>query len=211
MTRGWSAPPTATAAHAPSPLAELTRLDAGALVRCGLRRRARAALSTAAMALLDTDSAWARSSRSSPRRARESAHHAGRARRAARPRPAARRCILSSFDEDALAVARDRGSRKCPRALIVEAVPRRLARADRASGVQRAPCRPTQARCANRRRSRAGWCRCAPIRSTSRRGPGSVFSWGAAAVFTDCPDVILSGIGHGTDGAGLACIGERAQ
>ncbi len=78
-------------------------------------------------------------------------------------------CILSSFDEDALALARNNGP-EIPRALIVKAVPRRLARADRASGVQRAPCRSTQARCAHRRRGRVAGALARLSRSTRRSG-----------------------------------------
>jgi len=102
--------------------------------------------------------------------------------------------VLSSFDEDAVALARDQAP-EIPRALIVKTVPRDWrVRAERlglsALHVdQRTLDRATVAAVAERM----------PLRAYTVNAPDraqTLFVWGADAVFTDCPDVISSADGH---------------
>ena len=110
--------------------------------------------------------------------------------------------VLSSFDEAALAVAMDEAP-EIPRALIVKAVP------------------PDW-------RARTGRLRCAalhadqrgldarliaevaghmPIRAYTVNAPGraaALFDWGVGAVFTDCPDMLISALAVGAEPSALA-------
>jgi glycerophosphoryl diester phosphodiesterase len=122
--------------------------------------------------------------------------------------PAASPHIISSFGEDALAVAAAERP-DLPRALIVRSIPE-----DWRTRVERLGC--TALHAGERELTPqivAEVARHCVLRAYTVNKPDrarEVFSWGAAAVFTDWPDVILSGIGHGTDGP-LASRGSRAQ
>jgi glycerophosphoryl diester phosphodiesterase len=110
--------------------------------------------------------------------------------------------IVSSFDEEALAAAAAEAP-AIPRALIVKSIPKdwrhRIDRLD--CGAlhvgERALASAHVAEIARR---------CA-LRTYTVNTPDrarEVFSWGAAAVFTDCPDVLLSAVGHNSDGSALS-------
>lgn len=111
--------------------------------------------------------------------------------------------ILSSFDEAALDVA----AAEAPgiaRALIVKTVP-----ADWRLRVARLGCGALHAD--ERGLDRAGVAAIAarlPLRAYTVNAPErarTLFAWGAASVFTDCPDVILSSVGCRTEGLATAC------
>ena len=122
--------------------------------------------------------------------------------------PAASPHIISSFGEDALAIAAAERP-DMARALLVRAIP-----ADWRVRVERLGCSALH----------AGERELTPqivaevalhcvLRAYTVNKPeraAQLFAWGAAAVFTDCPDVILSGIEHGTDGP-RASRGSKAQ
>ena len=115
--------------------------------------------------------------------------------------------ILSSFDESALAVA-TKERPELPRALIVQEIP-----ADWLERVERLECgalhagergltAPLVAAVAQKR----------PLRAFTVNAPGraeALFRWGVAAVFTDCPDVIISAVGHRSGGP--AATGPRGS
>lgn len=106
--------------------------------------------------------------------------------------------IVSSFDEDALALAAA-GMPEIERALIVTSIPD-----DWRVRIARLGCSALHA--GERNLSAAivgGVARHCVLRAYTVNRPdraGQVFSWGAAAVFTDCPDVIISAVGHGSGG-----------
>jgi glycerophosphoryl diester phosphodiesterase len=110
--------------------------------------------------------------------------------------------ILSSFDETALDVAHAQAP-EIPRALIVKALPanwtQRTERLQCAAlhADQRGLDAPTVATVARR----------LPLRVYTVNAPeraGALFAWGAAAVFTDCPDMLISGVAHHSDGPAQA-------
>jgi glycerophosphoryl diester phosphodiesterase len=107
-------------------------------------------------------------------------------------------CELSSFDEEAVALAgKERAD--IPRALIVKEVP-----ADWLVRVERLRCAALHA--GERGLTEAVVARVTakyPLRAYTVNAPArakALFQWGVAAVFTDCPDVIISGVGHRSDG-----------
>lgn len=167
--------------------AELARLDAGAWFDAAYRGE-RVPRLDAAMALLDTlgmgavvevkaaPGAGPRTMQATLDVLRGRVGHGG--------------CILSSFDEDALALARNNGP-EIPRALIVKAVP-----PDWRARIERLGCSALHA---DQRkldaRTVAAVASLVPLRAFTVNAPEraeALFSWGIAAVFTDCPDVLLS-------------------
>jgi glycerophosphoryl diester phosphodiesterase len=107
--------------------------------------------------------------------------------------------IVSSFDEDALMTAATEMP-GLPRALIVRAIPGdwrdrigRLGLVALHAG-ERALTAASVGEVARH---------CALRAYTVNRPDRArvLFSWGAAAVFTDCPDVLISVLGHNTDGS----------
>jgi glycerophosphoryl diester phosphodiesterase len=113
--------------------------------------------------------------------------------------------VLSSFDEDALALAAA-AAPEFPRALIVKSVP-----ADWRARVERLGCAALHAseRALDAATIQAVSARL-PLRAYTVNAPArarALLGGGVAAVFTDCPDVILSGIGRQSErpaSAGLA-------
>lgn len=107
--------------------------------------------------------------------------------------------IVSSFDEDALAAAATEMP-GIPRALIVKSIPD-----DWRSRVARFGCEALHAaeRALTPKNVGEVASHCALRAYTVNRPERArtVFSWGVAAVFTDCPDVILSGNGQSSDGS----------
>jgi len=110
--------------------------------------------------------------------------------------------ILSSFDEGALAVARDVAP-QVPRALIVKTIPADWrVRAGRLGCValhadQRGLDATTIAGVAEHMTLRAYTV------NTSDRAE-ALFAWGALAVFTDCPDMLISSVAYQTGGPAAA-------
>jgi glycerophosphoryl diester phosphodiesterase len=110
------------------------------------------------------------------------------------------RHILSSFDDDALAVARETAP-EIARALIVGSIP-----ADWQTRTGRLGCsalhvgeRGLDARLV------AAAASSLPVRAYTVNAPDrarTLFSWGVAAVFTDCPDVLISAVGHNSERSG---------
>jgi len=110
--------------------------------------------------------------------------------------------ILSSFDAAALAVALEERP-EIPRALIVKAVP-----PDWRARSERLQCAALHA---DHRgldeRTIAAVTRHLPLRAYTVNAPeraASLFAWGTAAVFTDCPDMLISGVAHQSDGPARA-------
>ncbi len=107
-------------------------------------------------------------------------------------------CHLSSFDEDALARASEERP-DIPRALIVENVP-----ADWLARVERLKCGALHAGERGLTAARvAAVAAKRPLRAYTVNAPAranALFQWGVAAVFTDCPDVIISAVGHRSGG-----------
>ena len=106
--------------------------------------------------------------------------------------------IVSSFDEDALAVAASEMP-GMPRALIVKSIPH-----DWRSRIARLGCDALHVGERALTAADAGQVasHCA-LRAYTVNNPDrarTVFSWGTAAVFTDCPDVLGSAIGQTTEG-----------
>jgi glycerophosphoryl diester phosphodiesterase len=110
--------------------------------------------------------------------------------------------ILSSFEEAALEVALE-AAPEIPRALIVKALP----------GDWRA--RTERLRCAALHAEQRGLdaptvaavARHLPLRAYTVNAPeraAALFGWGAASVFTDCPDMLVSGVAHGSGGPARA-------
>jgi glycerophosphoryl diester phosphodiesterase len=103
--------------------------------------------------------------------------------------------VLSSFEEDALAVAAA-ARPEISRALLVKTIP-----SDWQERIERLGC--TALHVGERGLARAMIAEVAeicPVRAYTVNAPGrarELFRWGIAAVFTDCPDVILSEIGRG--------------
>jgi glycerophosphoryl diester phosphodiesterase len=116
-----------------------------------------------------------------------------------RERHSPTRHIVSSFDEDALALAAAE-AHDIPRALIVGAVPadwsRRLARLG-CSALHAGERGLTAAMAAEA--AAAVPLRVYTVNAASRAR--ALFGWGVAAVFTDCPDVLISAVGHGSEGS----------
>lgn len=117
---------------------------------------------------------------------------------------------LSSFDEAALEVALE-AAPEIPRALIVKAVP-----ADWRSRIERLRCGALHA--AQRgldAQTVAAVARHLPLRAYTVNAPeraGALFAWGAAAVFTDCPDMLVSGVAHNSGGPARAGLrGSQAK
>jgi glycerophosphoryl diester phosphodiesterase len=116
--------------------------------------------------------------------------------------------ILSSFGADALAVAAAERP-DTPRALIVRSIPE-----DWRARVERLGC--TALHAGERELTPkivAEVARHCVLRAYTVNSPdraSELLAWGASAVFTDCPDVILSGIGHITDGP-AGPRGSKAQ
>ncbi len=115
--------------------------------------------------------------------------------------------ILTSFDEEALAHAlRERP--EVPRALGVRRVP-----PDWQTRLHRLGCAALHA--GDRglsERTIAAVAATAPLRVYTVNAPAraeALFRWGAAAVFTDCPDVLISAVGHRSDGP--AATGSRGS
>jgi glycerophosphoryl diester phosphodiesterase len=107
------------------------------------------------------------------------------------------RLVLSSFDEDALAVVAAEAP-EIPRALLVKTVPPDWeARTNRFCGeALHVGDRGLTAAAI------AEVARVMPVRVytvNTRARARDLFGWGAAAVFTDCPDVIVSAIGQRTE------------
>jgi glycerophosphoryl diester phosphodiesterase len=106
--------------------------------------------------------------------------------------------ILSSFAADALAAAHA-AAPLLPRALIVKAVP-----VDWRAQVARLGC--TALHADHRALDPATVAAVAaelPIRAYTVNAPArarALFAWGVAAVFADCPDVLISALGHQTGG-----------
>ncbi len=107
-------------------------------------------------------------------------------------------CHLSSFDEDALARASEERP-DIPRALIVKDVP-----ADWLARVERLKCGALHAGERGLTAARvAAVAAKRPLRAYTVNAPAranALFQWGVAAVFTDCPDVIISAVGHRSGG-----------
>ena len=107
--------------------------------------------------------------------------------------------ILSSFDEEALAAAAA-DAPAIPRALIVKSIP-----TDWRHRVERLDCGALHVgERALAPAAVAEIARQCPLRAYTVNEPDrarEVFSWGAAAVFTDCPDVLISALGHNSDGS----------
>jgi glycerophosphoryl diester phosphodiesterase len=126
------------------------------------------------------------------------------------PRPARDALIVSSFDEDALAVARAEAP-DLPRALIVKAVP-----PDWRARTERLGCTALHA---DQRgldaRTIAVVAPQMPVRAYTVNAPdraAALFRWGVGAVFTDCPDVLISTLACGTDPLATAdSKGSRAK
>jgi glycerophosphoryl diester phosphodiesterase len=110
------------------------------------------------------------------------------------------RVILSSFHEEALDVAAAEAP-AIPRALIVKAVPD-----DWRARLQRLGC---QALHADQRtleaEMAAAVAAAVPLRAYTVNAPArarTLFGWGVGAVFTDCPDVLISALGDESAGPG---------
>lgn len=103
------------------------------------------------------------------------------------------RVILSSFDEAALAVAAAEAP-EIPRALIVREVP-----ADWRARLARLGCGALHADQRRLTADRVAEIAAAvPLRAYTVNAPAraqTLFGWGVGAVFTDCPDVLLSALG----------------
>ena len=119
-------------------------------------------------------------------------------------------CHLSSFDEDALSRAQDERP-DVPRALLVRELP-----GDWLARVTRLQCSALHA--GERGLDAASIAAVAqklPLRAYTVNDParaGTLFQWGIGAVFTDCPDVIISAVGHRTDGpAGTGSRGSSQK
>lgn len=113
-------------------------------------------------------------------------------------RMACERHILSSFDEDALALA----AADMPglaRALIVKAIPGdwRTRVAQLGCGALHAGERGLTAEIVG---EIAGQCTLRAYTVNKPERAGLLLAWGAAAVFTDCPDVIKSALEHRAEG-----------
>ncbi len=103
--------------------------------------------------------------------------------------------------------SRGRQAPDIPRALIVKTVPADWRGAYRAAR-RAARCMPTD-RALDARHVAAIAARL-PLRAYTVNAPErarTLFAWGAAAVFTDCPDVLLSAVGHQTEGPASAGLG----
>jgi glycerophosphoryl diester phosphodiesterase len=102
--------------------------------------------------------------------------------------------ILSSFDEDALALAALEAP-EIPRALIVKTIP-----PDWHGRVARLGCGALhvgeRGLAAQTVAAVAEHCSLRTYTVNTAARARTVFSWGAQAVFTDCPDVVISGLGH---------------
>jgi len=122
--------------------------------------------------------------------------------------PAHCRHILSSFDEDALAVAAALRP-DLPRALIVKSVP-----GDWRARIDRLGCAALHAGERGLTPKIIGdVARHCPLRAYTVNQPDrarQLFGWGVAAVFTDCPDVILLGLGDCSEGL-VSPRGSTAQ
>ncbi|HUZ72857.1 MAG TPA: glycerophosphodiester phosphodiesterase family protein [Stellaceae bacterium] len=118
--------------------------------------------------------------------------------------------VLSSFAADALAVAQA-AAPGIPRALIVKSVP-----ADWRVRTERLQCAALHA---DHRALDAAIVAAVsahlPLRAYTVNAPErarTLFAWGAAAVFTDCPDVLISGVRHQTAGPAAAGLkGSREK
>lgn len=113
------------------------------------------------------------------------------------PNAAPDRHILSSFDEDALVVAAEMAP-SLPRALILKSmVPDWRDRAERlrcsALHIGERGLDPAEVAVA---------AAVLPLRAYTVNEPEraqTLFAWGVAAVFTDCPDVLVSAVGHNSE------------
>jgi len=110
------------------------------------------------------------------------------------------RHVLSSFDDDALTLAAN-AAPEIPRALIISSMT-----ADWRARTERLGCSALHV---SERGLDAGLVASAasifPVRAYTVNAPDrarALFSWGVAAVFTDCPDVLLSAIGHRSERSG---------
>jgi glycerophosphoryl diester phosphodiesterase len=110
------------------------------------------------------------------------------------------RHILSSFEDDALAVAAEIAP-DIPRALIVGSMT-----ANWQKRTERLGCRALHV---GERGLDGGLVEAAasvlPVRAYTVNAPErarTLFSWGVAAVFTDCPDVLVSAVGHKSERPG---------
>ena len=119
------------------------------------------------------------------------------------------RWILSSFDETALAVALAERP-EIPRALIVKAIP-----ADWQARTERLRCAALHA---DQRgldaQSIAAVARHLPLRAYTVNAPeraAALFACGTAAVFTDCPDMVMSGVAHQSGGPARAGLRGSQQ
>ena len=121
--------------------------------------------------------------------------------------PSRQPLLLSSNDEAALTLAQDEAS-GIERALIVSAVP-----PDWQAKTERLGCVALHAN--ERSLDAATVAKIAarlPLGAYTVNKPQrakELFGWGAAAVFTDCPDVIMSAVGHGMGGPAEAGLSGR--
>lgn len=112
------------------------------------------------------------------------------------------RWIVSSFDEMALGVALAERP-ELPRALIVKAIP-----PDWQARTQRLHCTALHAEQRGLdQKAIAAVAPHLPLRAYTVNAPeraAALFAWGTAAVFTDCPDMVKSGVAHQSEGSAQA-------
>jgi glycerophosphoryl diester phosphodiesterase len=186
-------------------LAEISALDAGMRFDSAFRSEKVPRLEEAVAVLAELGLAAIFEVKSPPGRGAETARAALAVLR--RLWPARLPLMLSSSDDAALAVAQEEAS-AIARALIVGAVP-----ADWQARVERLGCVALHA--GERSLDAALVAKLAahvPLGAYTVNRPErarELIGWGAAAVFTDYPDVIMSAVGHGMGGPAEAGLPGR--